>query len=75
MSSEETSSNGALIRFTLGRILSGRTTYTAELVDGHWPDREELIQLADGGGELAAFFGGAIRNNPDGTKEITVYTD
>lgn len=70
-----TASNGAEIIFTLGRILSGRTSYTATLQKGNWPDREELITLADGGGELAAYFGGEVVSNADGTKTVTVYTD
>jgi hypothetical protein len=70
-----TAVNGAVIEFNLDRILSGRTTYTAKLISGHWPGSEELIELADGGGDFAAYFGGRAEDRPDGTKYVTVHTD
>jgi hypothetical protein len=71
----EIAANGARVGFMLDRILSGRATYLATLAAGNWPDSEELIRLADGGGEMAAFFGGHVVPRPDGSKLITVYTD
>jgi len=67
-------SNDAEITFMLDRILSGRTTYNATLLTGYWPGRDELIELADGGGEFAAYFGGHVEDRPDGTKLVTVHT-
>jgi hypothetical protein len=70
-----TAVNGAVIEFKLDRILSGRTTYTANLISGNWPGSEEIIELADGGGELAAYFGGRVEDTPvPSMKRITVHT-
>jgi hypothetical protein len=44
-------------------------------MNGHWPGWEELIELADGGGDLAAYFGGHVDDRPDGTKYVTVHTN
>ena len=70
----EIAGNGAEIAFKLDRILSGRTTYIATLKSGFWPTWEEVIELADGGGEFAAYFGGRVEDRPDGTKHVTVHT-
>ena len=70
-----TALNGAAIEFKLDRILSGRTTYTANLISGNWPAWDEIVELADGGGELAAYFGGHVDDTPNkAQKRITVHT-
>jgi len=67
-------SNDAEITFMLDRVLSGRTTYIATIESGNWPAWDEIVELADGGGELAAYFGGNVADLPDGTKLVTVHT-
>mgnify|MGYP000669208783 CR=1 FL=1 len=71
----ETASNGARILFKRPHNSHGREEFHATLKDGHWPGTEEIINLADGGGDFAAYFGGRVEDRPDGTKYVTVYTD
>lgn len=71
-----TAKNGAEVGFDIGRSEYHKTVYMAKLISGHWPDREELLEMADGGGELAAYFGGDVEQTayPD-FKRVTVFTD
>jgi hypothetical protein len=70
----EIASNGARILFKRPMNSHGREEFEARLMDGHWPGSDELIELADGGGEFAAYFGGRVEDRPDGTKLVTVHT-
>jgi hypothetical protein len=64
------------VEFRLVRVEYCKAIYSATLVDGHWPSDADLIDMADGGGAMAAYFGGNVENTTNANvKLVTVFND
>ena len=71
-----TARNGAEIGFGVADTWYTKTLYNTKLISGNWPDREELLELADGGGEMAAYFGGDVQQTSyPAYKRVSVFMD
>lgn len=71
-----TASNCSVIGLDRGVREVGKNVYIAELISGSWPSRDELLSLADGGGDYAAYFGGNVESlGQDNFKRVTIFTD
>ena len=69
--------NGAEIEFEYYGQRAGSKKYRATLVNGKWPNDNDLITLADGSDPKNGprHFGGKVSNFTDGRKEVVVWTD
>ena len=69
-------SNHALVAFDTRQSEYARRVYGAELISGHWPDCGELLKLADGGGDFAAYFGGEVEPLMNANfKRVSIFID